>query len=155
MCYYVHMNKTNSNHRAFTLVELLVVIFIITILSAMIYRNIGSARIKSRDAKRISNVAQLQLSLEQYFDRNKYYPTALSQLTPTYISVLPSGIYNVDYAYYTSGSRIVDYILHSQLEGTNEVVKDGLASFPGTSGWTGSFSCSNLASSQEYCVGPK
>jgi len=60
--------------KGFTLIELLVVIAIIGILSSVVLASLNSARKKSRDAKRISDVKQLQLALELYFDSNNSYP---------------------------------------------------------------------------------
>lgn len=52
----------------FTLIELLVVIAIIGILSSVVLASLNSARKKSRDARRISDLKQIQLALEMYAD---------------------------------------------------------------------------------------
>lgn len=52
----------------FTLAELLVVIAIIGILSSIVVVNVSDSRAKGRDAKRIADVASLQIALEMYFD---------------------------------------------------------------------------------------
>lgn len=64
--------------KGFTLIELLVVIAIIGILSAIVLVSLNSARANSRDGKRLSDIAQLQLALESYFDACKQYPPAYS-----------------------------------------------------------------------------
>ena len=64
-----------STKRGFTLIELLVVIAIIGILSSVVLASLSTARQKSRDAKRISDVGQIQLALELYFDANQSYPS--------------------------------------------------------------------------------
>ena len=76
--------------QGFTLIELLVVIAIIGILASIIAVSLGSARAKGRDAKRISDINNLRLSLEEYYNDNGSYPTVLSVLTPSYITNLPS-----------------------------------------------------------------
>lgn len=75
--------------RGFTLVELLVVIAIIGILSSIVVAGLNSARASSRDARRISDIKGIQVALSLYYNDNGQYPTALSSLVPTYISVIP------------------------------------------------------------------
>jgi len=80
-----------NGHRGFTLIELLVVIAIIGILSSVVLASLNSARQKSRDAKRVSDIKQIQLALELYFDANGSYPTALSALTTGgHIAAIPT-----------------------------------------------------------------
>lgn len=88
-----------SRHaRGFTLIELLVVIAIIGILSSVVLASLNSARRKGRDARRISDVKQIQLALELYYDSsgtNEYPEEAAGNiapaaaLEPTYISKVP------------------------------------------------------------------
>ena len=76
--------------RGFTLIELLVVIAIIGILSTVVLASLSTARMKSRDARRIADIKQLQLALELYRDSNNKYPTTLAALTTGgYMSVIP------------------------------------------------------------------
>lgn len=62
----------------FTLIELLVVIAIVGILSSVVLASLNSARKKGRDARRISDIKQLQLALELYYDSYGTYPADLS-----------------------------------------------------------------------------
>jgi len=72
------MSLKNSR-KGFTLIELLVVIAIIGILSSVVLASLSTARMKSRDAKRVSDIGQIQLALELFFDANQSYPST----TPT------------------------------------------------------------------------
>ena len=85
--------KKTSSVSGFTLIELLVVIAIIGILASVVLASLNSARSKGRDAKRISDVKQLQLALELGYDAAQQYPLALTTaalVTPGYISVIPT-----------------------------------------------------------------
>ena len=64
-----------NTKKGFTLIELLVVIAIIGILSSVVLASLSTARQKSRDAKRISDLGQVQLALELYFDKVQSYPS--------------------------------------------------------------------------------
>lgn len=68
------MNKKTNFVSGFTLIELLVTIAIIAILTAIVMTNLAQPRAKARDAKRISDLAQIQLAVELYFDKCKQYP---------------------------------------------------------------------------------
>lgn len=105
--------------RAFTLIELLVVIAIIGILSSVVLASLNDARQKSRDAKRVADVKQVQLALELYFDSNASYPTTtLSALVPSYIATLPADPLSGSY-FYESLSSGTDYNLGANLEASN------------------------------------
>ncbi len=86
--------------KGFTLIELLVVIAIIGILSSVVLASLNSAREKSRDAKRVSDIKQLQLALELYFDTNSEYPDDLANLvTSGFIAALAVDPLGGAYAY--------------------------------------------------------
>lgn len=78
-----------SSSKGFTLIELLVVIAIIGILATIVTVSLNTARSKARDARRVSDIRQVQLALQMYYDAIGSYPAALSTMVPTYISVAP------------------------------------------------------------------
>lgn len=64
----MHSSKKKKFIKGFTLIELLVVIAIIGVLASIVLASLNSARRKSRDARRITDVKQIQLALELFFD---------------------------------------------------------------------------------------
>jgi len=72
------MREPRRGRKGFTLIELLVVIAIIGILSTLAVVALNSARQRSRDAKRVSDIRQLQTSLELGYAESGGYPTASS-----------------------------------------------------------------------------
>lgn len=112
--------------RGFTLIELLVVIAIIGILSSVVLASLNSARQKSRDARRVSDIKQLQVALELSFDSDGNYPAALADLvTDGFMAAVPQdpGSNAYTYVQITSGS---DYLLRAQLEGQNSALNSDL-----------------------------
>jgi prepilin-type N-terminal cleavage/methylation domain-containing protein len=63
-----------ETRRGFTLIELLVVIAIIGLLASVVMASLNSARAKARDAKRVSELKQISLAIEFYYDANGSYP---------------------------------------------------------------------------------
>jgi len=85
--------------RAFTLIELLVVIAIIGVLSSVVLASLNTARAKARDAKRVSDLHEIQLALEMYYNEHDAYPAqssdttvanSLGSLVPQNIPALPT-----------------------------------------------------------------
>lgn len=108
-----------KRNKGFTLIELLVVIAIIGILSSVVLASLNSARQKSRDAKRISDIKQLQLALELSFDDNNGYPAAIDAaalVANGYISAIPvDPTTSVAYTYAQIGSG-TGYVVRAVLE---------------------------------------
>lgn len=62
-----------ANPRGFTLIELLVVIAIIGLLSSIVFASLDAARGKARDAKRISDIRQIERALELHYHKYGSY----------------------------------------------------------------------------------
>lgn len=62
--------------RGFTLIEILVVLAIISILSAVLYANFGEARLSSKNQAMRSELKEVQLALELYKAQYGRYPDA-------------------------------------------------------------------------------
>ena len=86
------MFKFRKN-QGFTLIELLVVIAIIGVLASVVLASLNTARKKSRDARRIADIKQIQLALELSFDSaspNTYPATLAALQTGGFIPVVPN-----------------------------------------------------------------
>jgi len=59
----------------FTLIELLVVIAIIGLLASIITTALSNARLKSRDARRLSDIKQVKTGLDLYYANGGGYPS--------------------------------------------------------------------------------
>ncbi len=68
------MINYKSKIKGFTLIELLVVISIIGVISSVIFVNIKTARAKARDVRRLSDMHQMQIALDMYFNSFGRYP---------------------------------------------------------------------------------
>lgn len=69
--------------KGFTLIELLVVIAIIGLLSTLAVVALNSARQRSRDAKRVADIRQIQTALELGFSETNGYPVGSSLVLGT------------------------------------------------------------------------
>lgn len=139
---------------AFTLIELLIVVAIIGILSALLMTNFIGIRQRARDAQRKSDIRQMQSALELYRSDVGSYPSpggsntlnATACPTPsafaangtTYMQQTPcdplasSGYYNSGSYYYSSNGST--YTLAACLENTADT--DVSSSFSGDSSCT-------------------
>jgi prepilin-type N-terminal cleavage/methylation domain-containing protein len=76
--------------RGFTLIELLLVVAIIGILTTIIIGNLTGAKSAGRDARRVSDIKQIQLALKIYYTDKGFYPATLSVLvTDGYLPIEP------------------------------------------------------------------
>jgi prepilin-type N-terminal cleavage/methylation domain-containing protein len=103
----VSIFKKYRNSKGFTLVELLVVIAIIGVLATLILLQLGVARAKARDAKRIADVNQLRTAVELYFDDfgGSYPGSALCPITVAAVCIL-----NVPATPTWSGNDLTSYL---------------------------------------------
>ena len=65
----------SSFSKGFTLIELLVVIGIIGLLASTVLVSLGGARVQARNVRRKTDLTQLRLALELYYNSNTSYPT--------------------------------------------------------------------------------
>lgn len=72
------MNASPLRRRAFTLIELLIVITIIGILAVALVPRLTGGPSRARDAQRKSDLQQIATALEFYYNDNSGYPTDMS-----------------------------------------------------------------------------
>ncbi len=76
--------------RAFTLIELLMVISIISLLSSIVLGYVGSAKAKSRDTVRLNDMQQINTAASMYRDDKNDVPDSIDVLVSTgYLSAVP------------------------------------------------------------------
>lgn len=105
------------NKRGFSLIEVIVVIGIMGLLTALIYTSFDANKAKSRDQKRVSDISAIQISLELYFNQNGRYPLVLEDklnpangLVPKYISSIPVP---------PQGSETYEYLPLTRMQGSD------------------------------------
>jgi|GEM_PF-900011 len=127
------------NKKAFTIVELAVVLLVIGILSGLLLRNLGGFTASARDQRRISDLRNVSAYIATYYVRRGQYPptTTWSGLESELIRAgalgpgmkLPrdplSPNQDYEYSYCTSTNptnvgRITNYILMAVLEVTRD-----------------------------------
>src|SRR5581483_62661 len=67
-------SKINLKQKAFTLIELMVIIVIIGFLASIVLLALGKSRQKARDSRRQVDARNIGKALELYFSENNTYP---------------------------------------------------------------------------------
>lgn len=114
-------------HKGFSLIELMIVIFILGILTSLIAGNFLTSLKKGRDARRKADLQEIQKALEMYYENNKKYPTDLSFGLPlsdgskTYMQKIPKDPKSptCEYKYVTDVTRSYYYLL-ATIENTQD-----------------------------------
>ncbi len=111
--------------KGFTLIELLVVIAVIGILAALVITYLSQARLKARDARRKSDLADVQKALDLFADDNNgNYPANTAALVPDYMPRVPTDPQSGNaYGYLPSGTS-TEYELNASLENANDDADD-------------------------------
>ena len=119
-----------KKQKGFTLIELLVVIAIIGLLSTLAVVALNNARQKSRDARRVADIKQIQTALELYFNDCQEYPVMTAGLLTTldngcpgteeygdYMRLIPTDPGNNSYNYFDNVGDTMTYSIGYTLEG--------------------------------------
>jgi len=124
---FISKNKIQS---AFTLMELLLVIFIIGLLITTSVFSVQNYRSKSRDVERVNDIYLIQMALEEYYNKNNSYPATLTELntgTETYLTEIPlapvpvdgdctEGENNYEYQFYGKNFYTISFCLGSDVK---------------------------------------
>ena len=148
-----------KGQKGFTLIELLVVIAIIGILATIVLVSLNTARQKARDVRRVSDMRQIALALEMYYDDNTstgYPPIGASGSqwaametaveAGGYIASVPADPGTGTYEYWVAADH-QSYVLNATLEDDNNAaLKDDL------DGTVLGCNCADTAGAPEYCI---
>jgi prepilin-type N-terminal cleavage/methylation domain-containing protein len=159
--------------RGFTLIEILVVVAIISILASVVLVGLGPTQQSGRDARRLSDLREVQNALELYFSKCGYYPgptvsgscgsTPWSQtskwadLTAAItgsnigVSTVPNDPSAGHTYYYGTPSGGASYILAATLENSNNSVFTTYQA-PSITGYTFSDSGFVSCAAPTYCI---
>jgi type II secretion system protein G len=138
--------KIRRLHRGFTLIELLIVIAIIGILSTVLMVNFIGIRERARDARRKSDLRQIQQALELYKADVGDYPGTIScggQIingSTVYMTKVPADPSTGCYGYEKpgEGNPPAPYTLYACLENTSDSDTHNIhdSGKCGSGGWT-------------------
>lgn len=118
--------KKTKIKNGFTLIELLVVVVILGVLATVGLNSFRLSQLKGRDAKRKSDLEQVQRALEMYYNDYGSYPEVISFGDPfeiaakgtVYMKVLPKDpTGNPEYCYESPGTS---YQLYAKLENSQD-----------------------------------
>ncbi|MDP3772386.1 MAG: prepilin-type N-terminal cleavage/methylation domain-containing protein [bacterium] len=87
---FYFFRQTRVKKNGFTLLELLIIIAIIGILTTIIIAAVQTAKAQARDVRRLLDMRNIQTGLQLYFDKQREYPDALTNLVPDIFPTLPS-----------------------------------------------------------------
>ncbi len=116
-----------KNKKAFTFIEILVVVFIIALISTLVMVNISRSRSRGKDLKKINDISQVQIALESYKNVEGRYPEQLisgqalvgSSSGLIFLENIPEG---VDYFFNSSD---LSYDIALEVENFNENFSPG------------------------------
>lgn len=116
--------------RGFTLIEVLIVVSIIGLLTSATLLGLGTFRAAGKDARRMSDLRQIQNALELYYAQKSEYPTGdiytqdlFKDVGIKSIPLDPDG--KTKYGYSSNVCSGVSYVLQAKLEDIkNKALKD-------------------------------
>lgn len=173
---------TNNERQGFTLIEILIVVAIIAILASVVLVGLGPTQQSGRDARRLSDLHEVQNALELYYNKCGYYPGTYIGSAPCTgfvasggynqgtspvvtvitgssigVGVMPDDPTSGKHYLYDANTGGASYILEAELENVNNSVFTSYTP-PSTTGYTNgdsSLSCPTVGGSGftgQYCI---
>lgn len=168
-----------KNKKGFTLIEILIVVAIIAILASVILVGLGPTQEAGRDARRVSDLAEVQNGLELYYNACGNYPgpttgcgvaaivapgyanmaLSLKAVASLGINSVPNDPANTGthvYKFGTTGGSATHYVLQATLENASGTVFSSYTapanlSTNDAAGDTG-LPCTDTLAAPDYCV---
>jgi len=162
--------------KGFTLIEILIVVAIIAILASVVLIGLGPTQQAGRDARRLSDLHQIQNGLELFYNKCGYYPgtapagactngatTGFAEMSAALlpgaanigVNTVPKDPTNSGahvYYYRTNGVAASEYLLTTQLENANNSVFNSYTA-PATGIYTNGDTLPAAGCGQpDYCV---
>jgi general secretion pathway protein G len=156
------MNINKKQRQGFTLIEILIVVAIIAILASVVLIGLGPTQQQGRDARRLSDLREVQTGLELYYNEKGVYPdctgngatcwgtmsTALTTASPSIgVTQVPNDPSSGRSYYYNSFNSDATYVIGATLENTSNPAFQGYTA-PSVGSPTG-ISCN---ASGTYCL---
>ncbi len=168
-----------KTRKGFTLIEILIVVAIIAILASVVLIGLGPTQQAGRDARRLSDLHQVQNGLELYYNRCGFYPgpaqpaagacdvyaaaaswaamtTSLTTLkgggaSPFGILTVPKDPVSGKTYYYAQTATGQSYIVGALLDNTNNQVFNGYTA-PATALYTNGTLPPNKCVAPDFCL---
>lgn len=140
--------------KGFTLIEVLIVVFIIGLLASVVLVGLGSFRARGRDARRIADLRSVQNALELYYGKFGSYPGGNWADMKQNLLAGDIGVKNIPNdpggASYQYGANGQSYVLGAPLEDVNNsALRDDL---DGSGNDTFGVECGDPTNDQYYCI---
>ena len=163
------MHYCTKNKRAFTLMELMIVIAILGVLTTLMTGNFLTSIKRSRDAQRKNDLSTIQRALEMYYEDNKTYPIATGSPAgdvnfggkfchpdelpnlgcdiKTYMQKMPNDP-NSGKTYFYSSTSTNNYAIYACLEISQTIV----TAYTGAAGFCTPTSCKDKDGVAQRCI---
>jgi prepilin-type N-terminal cleavage/methylation domain-containing protein len=162
-----------NQKKGFTLIEILIVVAIIAILASVVLVGLGPTQQAGRDARRISDLSEVQNGLELYYNKYGIYPGSAAGVAQSPgatwaalgtaivganvgVTTLPSDPSKGASYQYWYGTNNISYVVGAHLENSNNSVfvnyapPNTASSTPAVSAGAGT-PADCLAASSDYC----